>query len=524
MNATDCVQGILKNIFQGKFLFSILLFLNFSIQVYAAEGDFLWAKSMGGSVNDEGNSIFVDSAGFVYTTGSFEGTVDFDPEGAGLNLVSEGDTGIFISKMDQQGSLVWAKVLGGNTFDDAGFDIFVDADDNVYVTGYFQDTVDFDPEGAGFNLISEGSTDIFIVKLDSKGNFIWARALGGTSSDYGYGIFTDSAGNVYTAGYFQGTLYFNQDDVGPAVQVATTTGVEDIFICKMDRSGNFLWSKTIGGPEADVGYGISLFSNGYIYTTGSYRGTVDFDPGAGPLTHNLTSNGLEDIFVSKLDTAGNFVWAKTIGGSESDIGHSIAVDSTGNVYTTGSFQGTVNFDPDGTGFNLTSDGPAADIFITRLDSNGNFVWAKGIGGPSSDIGYGISVNASGNVYTTGFFAGTVDFDPDGIGFSLTSNPGNPDIFISKLDRNGNFGWAKGMGGDVFPGESGRSVFADTSGNVYTTGYFRDTADFDPDGAGYNLTSNGAEDIFILKLAGRDASPFSWTMFLPAITGRKQSQQ
>lgn len=467
---------------------------------------------MGGGANDEGNSIFVDSAGYVYTTGSFEGTVDF------FNLTSPGTTGIFISKLDSSGNLVWAKGIGGNLYDDAGFGIYVDTTGNVYTTGYFGGTVDFDPGGGSFPLISEGSSDIFIIKLDRDGNFVWARAMGGNNADYGYGIFVDSSGNVYTAGYFQSTLNFNQDDVGPATVIATSLGVEDIFISKLNSDGSFSWVKTIGGTGADMGYGISLYSNGFIYTTGSFQGTVDFD-GAGPAIPIDSVNNSRDIFLNKLSLNGDVVWTKTMGGNATDMGNSIAVDPVGNVYTTGSFQDTnVDFDP-GTGtYFLSSDGPAADIFITKLNSNGDFVWAKGIGGPSSDIGYGISVNSFGTVFTTGFFADTVDFDPDGVGFNLTSN-GGPDIFISKLDSNGNFGWAKGFGGNVVPGESGRSIFADSSGNVYTTGYFRGTdVDFDPGTLlteTFLLSSNGFEDIFISKLAGRDRT-FPWPMFLPAI--------
>src|ERR1035437_9575750 len=134
--------------------------------------------------------------------------------------------------------------------------------------------------------------------------------------------------------------------------------------------------------------------------------------------------------------AQNFLWAKSMGGTGNDIGYSIALDASGNVYTTGYFYGTVDFDPGAGTFNLTSAGNYA-LFISKLDASGNFVWAKQIGGTSSGaLGQFISLDASGNIYTTGCFFGTVDFDPGAGTSNLTSSSTN-DIFVSKLDASGN---------------------------------------------------------------------------------------
>jgi len=137
-------------------------------------------------------------------------------------------------------------------------------------------------------------------------------------------------------------------------------------------------------------------------------------------------------------------WAKSMGGTNLEESVSIAVDDSGNIYTTGYFQGTTDFDPGLGTFNLTSAG-VQDIFISKLDASGNFVWAKSIGEISTDIGYSIAIDVSGNVYTAGYFYGTADFDPGAGTFNLTS-AGGQDIFISKLDASGNFVWAKSMGG------------------------------------------------------------------------------
>ena len=159
----------------------------------------------------------------------------------------------------------------------------------------------------------------------------------------------------------------------------------------------FAWAAGMGGttyyPDAS-GLGIAVDASGNVYATGVFRGIVDFDPGPG--TFNLTSSGGFDIFVQKLDASGNFLWARRMGGTDSDVGKGIAVDASGNVYTTGLFGGTVDFNP-GAGTALLASAGSSDIFVSKLDASGNFLWAVSMGGTSTDIGFGIAVGASGNV-------------------------------------------------------------------------------------------------------------------------------
>ena len=324
-----------------------------------ASGNFVWVKRMGGIGVDLGNSIAVDGSGNVYTTGIFEGTVDFDPGTGTADLVTAGLDDIFVSKLDASGNFVWAKNMGG-TITDQGYGIVVDDSGNVYTTGVFTGTTDFDPGAGTANLTSAGNWDIFVSKLDASGNFVWAKNMGGTSTDRGNSIAVDSSGNVYTTGYFYGTTDF---DPGAGIVNLTSAGSADIFVSKLDASGNFVWAKKLGVLSDDYGISIAIDSSGNIYTTGKFQGTVDFDPGAG--TVNLTSAGSIDIFVSKLDASGNFVWAKNMGGTGSDLGNSIAVDAARNVYTTGKFTGTADFDPGAGTINLTSAG-SDDVFVSKL--------------------------------------------------------------------------------------------------------------------------------------------------------------
>jgi len=443
---------------------------------------------MGGTGSDQGNSITADGSGNVYTTGGFRLTGDFDP-GAGIaNLSSAGGWDAFIQKLDRFGNLAWAKRIGGSDHD-WGTSIKVDGSRNVYTTGYFEGTADFDPSGATENLISAGGSDAYVQKLDSFGNLLWAKKFGGTDDVSGMSLAIDGSGYIYTAGFFRGTVDF---DPNAGTANLTSAGDEDVFVQKMDPSGNFVWAKQMGGVSRDIARSIAVDVSGNVYITGYFEDTGDFDPGGG--TANLTSAGRDDIFVQKLDSSGNYIWAKQMGGTGDDNGISITVDGSGNVYTTGDFEGTADFDP-GAGA-LISEG-ASDVFAQKLDGSGNSLWVKSFGGINPDKGYSIGVDTDGNVYTTGWFAETVDFDP-GVGIANMTSAGEEDIFIQKLDGSGNLIRTKRIGG--ISRDFGFSIMIDGPGNVYATGEFAETVDFDPSSGIVNVTSTGGYNVFVLKMS------------------------
>ena len=462
------------------------------VQKLDNDGNFVWVRSMGDTGDDYGNGIAVDAAGNVYTTGSFIGTVDFDPGPQTFNLTSPGTDNIFVQKLNSAGDLVWARSMSGTDIDE-GIGIVVDAEGNVYTTGWFEGTTDFDPGPGSFPLTAAGDLDIFVQKMSSEGDFAWARSMGGgTGVSRGFGIAVDQVGNVYTTGGFRDTADFGPS-LGPGNFTLNSAGEMDIFVQKLDDTGNFVWARSTGGTGDDRGNSVTVDASGNVYITGYFQGTVDFDPGQA--TFNLTSVGGADIFVQKLNRGGNLVWAQSMGGAGDDHGQSIVVDAAGNSYIAGAFQETADFDPGSGSFNLTSAG-SNDIFVVKLDSNGNFVWARSFGDTSNDEVRGIAVDAAGNVYTTGGFLGTVDFDPGPTSFPLTS-AGSSDIFVQKLDSDGDFVWARAMGGANF--SSGMGIAVDAAGNVYTTGFFGGTVDFSSTPEPFNLASAGAFDIFVQKL-------------------------
>lgn len=374
-----------------------------------------------------------------------------------------------------------------------------------YTSGSMKGTVDFDPGQDSFNITSPGAESMFISKLDSSGNFIWAKAIGGVGAGIGFSdIEIDiNTGDIYNTGRFDGTI-----DCDPGLgtyNLSSDNSSSSTFITKLDRYGNFKWAKVIKGREGITARSIAIDQGvGDVYITGNFSGTIDFDPG--PNKFNLTAVKFQDIFISKFDFMGNFIWAKTIGVSASI--YSIGIDPEGNVVTTGNFYGVADFDPSNRVFNLACVG-STDVFILKLDPEGNFVWAKSMEGTKNTniISSSMAIDRrSGDVYITGYFRGTVDFDPGASMFNLTTI-GSINTFISKLDSSGNFVWAKAMGGSG--GGYGYSVGLDSkeNGNVYLSGSFSGTIDFDSGSGIYNLSSSGENDAFLSKLDG--SGNFVW---------------
>jgi hypothetical protein len=391
----------------------------------SSSGSLLWAKPIGGPRDDYGFSIAIDGQGDIYTAGFFEDTVDFDPGPDTFLLASAGLFDAFVLKMDADGAFLWARPIQGSN-NEMAYAICADEEGNAYTTGWFAGNPDFNPGSDSSILISAGLADVFIQKLDSEGNFQWAKSFGGESSDEGFAICHDAAGNVYTTGAFYSLVDF---DPGPQSSILSSQGERDIFVQKLDPDGNFLWAKSFGGPRDDYGYSIGVDHADQVYVAGSYYDSIDFGPGTPPGV--LTSAGGADILVLKLDGAGNTLWAKSMGGPSEDEGRSVYLDSSGNAYVTGYFRGEADFGPDPGTHLLTSAG-VWDVFVQKLDKTGNSLWAKSFGGHSNDKGYAACIDDANSVYVSGFFEGTVDFNP-GTGAAILSTEA-PSGFLYKMSQ------------------------------------------------------------------------------------------
>ena len=435
-----------------------------------------WARTWGGG---GGNSVAVNSSGSVFATGLFSGTLDFDP-GSGIDSrTSNGGTDIFLSKFDSEGNFIWARTWGGSD-GDSGYGVAVDGSGNVYMTGRFRGTVDFDPGNGADNNTSNGLSDAYLSKFDSSGNFLWARTWGGADDDCAYGVAIDASGNPNVTGVFWETADF---DPGNEVDNHSSNGDEDAFLSRFDFSGAFIGARTWGGADEDNAYSIAVDVSNNIYVAGYFCLTVDFDPGTGVDDH--ISNGFGDAFLSKFDSSGTFLWARTWGGEYSDRAWSVANDTAGHTCVAGSFCSVVDFDP-GSGVDYhTSNGPSgtSDASLSRFESSGDFLWARTWG-----LGYAESVamDDSGTALVTGSFAGTSDFDP-GSGVDSHESNGWDDCFLSKFDSSGNFLWARIWGSDWW--DTSPSVAIDVWGDAFVTGCFSNTVDFDPSGGVDNHIAN-----------------------------------
>ncbi|MBI3510162.1 MAG: T9SS type A sorting domain-containing protein [Bacteroidetes bacterium] len=411
------------------------------------------------------------------------------------NLTSFRGTALLIATaissllFSQSPSYVWAKGVGG-TGADQGMVNKTDGAGNVIVAGTFSGTADFDPGAGTANLISAGSTDIFIAKYNSTGDYTWAFGLGSTNSDSPGDFAIDGSNNIVVTGGFIGTVDFDPG-AGVANLTSASGSTPDIFIAKYDASGNYVWAERIGSSTGgDQGKGIAFDSGGNIIISGYFFGTADFDPGAG--TANLVSFGSFDACLAKYDASGNYIWAKKMGGVSSDQGGRIAIDGSGNIDFTGTFNGTADFDPSAGVANLTSAG-ATDIFLGQYNSSGSYLWADRIGGTLADQSSGIGTDGSNNVLLNGYFNGTADFDP-GAGTANLVSAGGSDIFLGKYSSAGAYVWAGKMGGTLT--DQGSGLVVDGSGNSYTTGLYTGAADFDPSAANANLISAGSTDAFM----------------------------
>ena len=447
---------------------------------------------------------------------------------------------LFINSLSFSQTFKWAvDADGGNIA--AAFSVATDASNNVYVTGYYDGTVDFDPGAGNAYLTDNGGVDVFVLKLNSDGDFQWVKSMGGFGNDRAYAITIDADGNIYSAGEFYSTVDF---DPGAEEFLLSASGGSnpDFYIQKLDTDGNFIWAKRVGNSSAEQIYNLTVDNSGNVISTGGFRGTVDFDPGAS--VAHLSSGINSDLFVLKLSSNGDYLWAINGGGSDFCLGVGVGTDDSENVYVTGAFEGVVDVDPSIDGvFDIVSFGDSEDAFLLKLNSDGEFVWAKDYGFSGTDFGSALTVSDLNNVYVSGVFRHTVDFDPNE-GISEISSEGQTDIFLQKFDTDGNLIWVRSVGTSLDEDagykiavdsdenstiisyvnygslkmtvtsfassgykrwfveidniQYGFCITNDTEGFVYPTGVFTGSHDFNPFG-GTTILSTSSSDYYLLKL-------------------------
>jgi hypothetical protein len=475
---------------------------------YDSLGNYQWAKTFADIVPQ---CLATDLNGHLLVAGKFTGIVDFDP---GPGIVSANGPGgnfyPFIAEYDLQGNYIH-HVNFGNGWPLNFTSMKLNGTGKIYLTGNFQSTIDFDPSAATSNLASSGGTDAFIACYTISGNYLFARKMGGAGDDGGQSLDLGTNGKVYACGYFSGTADM---DGSAAVANVNAVGAKDIFITGYDTLGNYSFGKGFGGSGDDLVNDISVNGLNRIFITGTFLTSADFDPSAS--AYYIMANGSFDnnLFTAGYDPAGNFIFAKSFGGSQLDCGYGITCVGNSSFIITGEFYGSVDFDP-GTATQLLH-GPFQNVCLAKYDASGNYIFAKEMGcshgQQAFDEGYDIVTDPTGNIYVCGEFKDTTDFDPGPAVYNLIQSGNLSNMFVAKYSANGAFLFAFSIG-NVTGHASANAVKLDASGNIIVVGDFIGTIDFNPSAAVNNLIStSGSDDVFFAKYTSSGAFISTHTLF------------
>lgn len=447
-----------------KILIFIVLLSNYSFTQYPLLN---WVEP----INNAGIIVRLDRFENIYCTG----------------LSSDND--LFITKYDTLGNLLWEVIIEGEAHPT---DLKTDSNGDLIITGSFWNSIDFDPGFGSCVFTANVCPDIFWLKLDSLGQYIWAKKVG---ADYIYEnsseMDIDSMGNIYTTGSFYGTVDFDPD-TSSVYNLTSYSDENDVFIIKLDANGAFMWAHSLGSYANDYSTSITIDKEENLYISGQFSGLVDFDPG--PAVHQL--NGLSQSFhgfILKLTSTGEFIWVHELKVYEIN---EISTDNSNNVYLTGLFQGEVDFDPGTNSFFLESI-DRNNAFLSKLDADGNFIWAKQILSNEFSNGKDIQVDSLNNLYLSGEWNGVTDLNPGLTTDGILENNGNDNSFLIKLDENGNYKWGTPITSTVF-----QSTDVSSNGTIYLMGYYDGTVDFDPQNTVYELTSSSAT-YFLCRLIQGD---------------------
>lgn len=460
---------------------NLIFLLSFALNCFA-QPNLDWVNKISTSREEYNGVIKVDIDGYAYIGGMSVQSDNSIPPQYNYDLI--------IRKLDSSGNTVWNKFINGSM---TIRDMDIDSLGNIYIIGHFWDTVDFDPSINEFNLISEGGSDIYVLKLNNNGEFVWSFSMGSYQMDYGNSIELNNNGFLYLTGAFAGPVDFDPG-VNTFYMVAPYGG--NIFIQKIDTLGNLVWAKSISSSTSfGEGKSITVDENGFSYITGVFGSpsfliidTVDFDPGAG--TNFLIANR-QSIFVLKLDPNGNFVWANNINSTGAfSVGESISIDNNEDIIVSGHFQDTLIVPTDiDTIIVINPSFSERNAIIFKVSKFGNFKWAKSLSTSVYSYAYTSVVDDDRFIYTTGYFnasaAYPIDFNP-GI---LTSPNEDGGLYIHKMDEDGNFIWVKTYNGDGFLNSN--SLFLDQDKNIYNIGsYSASTIDVDPSANIYTISNYG----------------------------------
>jgi hypothetical protein len=420
---------------------------------YDSAGNCKWAKRLDlfGLDSDPfvpvatGAGIAVDPSGNVYITGAFRDSIDLNPApGSGpavYKMKSEGLSDCFVAKYNSSGAFVWARQFGGDGLD-FGTSVSVTGTE-VYITGFFSDSTAYFKSSlsgtADDTLYNSGWKDVFIAKYSSNGTLQWTKGIGGIGDDLGVSIDVNSA-YVALTGSFQDTVDFNPESAAH-YDTVEASGNTDVFLAKYLPDGSYGWELNIGknngNTNSAVGTSVKIDNNyNKIYVAGNFSGAADFDLAYNPNSSKEDALCDRAAFLAKYDlAAGAFEWRQIFrsqehNGTDTTTSPAIVLDHSGDfVFVTGGFTGKMGMNQAGTD-SVESKGEV-DMYIAKYDKNSAYIWSKGIGKTHKDVGCGIAIDNSENIYVTGTFMDTVNFDP-GVGVAKRGAQANSNaLFVAK---------------------------------------------------------------------------------------------
>ena len=423
-----------------------------------------WGYSAGGTLAEEGAGIAVDGSGNVYVTGKFSDTVSF----MGSTIKSQAGFDGFVASISPAGKLNWVKTLSGPGAV-LPLDIAVDSAGNSFVVGKFTQSI----KAGTKTLTALKSYDGFVLKMDAKGDALWAEGAKGAGSGEVTSVALDSAGDAHIAGK------------GTAVLGGTTVN-GPIYVAKVSSTASWKWSTRVGGETNTVVGSVALDSVGNSYVVGGFRSTGTFG------SKTSISKGMQDIFVAKVTSSGSLGWVTTAGGIGEDHGYAVAVDASGKIQITGSF-GYANASAAFGSFTLKPVGSIhSNFYLASLDSSGKFLSAVGGGTAKVTVGDCMAANGSKGVIVSGRFGGSGTFGKH----PVSCNSLVYDIFLVQADSSGAYQWAANAGGTTGKAYKtfARDIAISKTGAIYLIGDFWGTATF----GGKSFTSSGNRDVMILK--------------------------
>ena len=379
-----------------------------------------------------------------------------------------------------QYELDWNAQISGMQHDDSRGMIL--NSESLYIAGRIESNADF-ISGTTFSTESSaGLDDICLAKLDINGNFQWVKSMGGLGSEQAVAIDADAQGNIYVIGFFNGSFDF---DPGAGISTITATDSTDAFVAKFTSAGDLVWVNQINGTMIQKAEDVTVTSTGVV-VTGRYQGVMDADPTGAVVNHS--SNGWMDVFVIKYDLNGVYQWSNSYGTSQGDIGWGIDSDASGNIYVSGVYKNTIEFETGNASSLHTSNG-MSDLFILKLDANGSYVWSKSIGDVGDENGKHVTISPSNEIYVMGYFEQTVDFDPGALVTAAAATSGR-DAFLLKLNSAGDFQWVNTVGGNI-DNDIAKAVDFDADDNIFYVGTYSGTVTL-----GLNThVSNGLTDSY-----------------------------